>query len=225
MALRGWTTSNFLDLGSAPITAPPMTFFCRFKTSIVGSAQCLVGLYNSASGVQFSIFIQADNTIACRSNDGSDAIASSGGAVTANNWFTACGVIASATDRRSFLNGRNKGTNATSRTPAGINQTTIGTSGSSGGGAPLAPSGTGDLCHVAIWNTALSDGDVLRAHLTNPISVMREFLVGYWPTSVRGGVNVIRPASPMVLHGTLTQSADDPAFVMPVPTWRLRRAA
>lgn len=97
---------------------------------------------------------------------------------TANTWAHVCGVEASATDRRVFINGGSKGTNATSRTPSGIDNVAIGRNGDS------TPDGyfSGDIAAAAIWNVALADADVaLLALGVSPFLVHPESLVFYPP--------------------------------------------
>lgn len=71
-----------------------------------------------------------------------------------NAWQHACALFPSATDRRVFLEGGNKGTNSTSRTIAGLDKTTIGTSADSTPGDYMA----GYIAEVGIWDLSVWPG-------------------------------------------------------------------
>ena len=101
---------------------------------------------------------------------------------TANTWAHGCGVHASATSHAAFLNGGSKGTSATSQAfPTGMNRTSI-NAWNAGANVGIA----GNIAHVAIWNVALTDQEVLSlANGLSPLRCRPQSLIDYWPLSGR----------------------------------------
>lgn len=223
MSRRDWSTSNYLESNSAPVTAVPLTIAAWCQTSIISPALAQTIVYvesSAATGSQhrFSITFNTTNFVSATTADATGASANSTLAITANTWLHACGVFASATDRRAFLSGGNKGTESTSKVPVGIDRVNIGISHQATITAPFAPAGTGDIAEVAIWNIALSDADVARvATGIDARAVMREFLVGYWKLDGGGltEVNLVNRNADMSVTGALSLSAPPPKVFMP----------
>lgn len=214
MSRRNWSTSNFLRYSSGLITTTPLTICAWAKTSITATNQLIAGLYNTGGGSNrnsFRLILSSPDTItASISNASGNNGASTSTTITANTWFHACAVFASATSYSAYLNGSGKGTGTTSTVPSGINRTAIGASDASTVTLPFAPAGTGDIAEVAMWSIALSDRDVATlATGVSPLSVHPESLVGYWPLIGNNSPenNIISNTSTMSIQGTLTASA------------------
>jgi len=126
---------------------------------------------------------------------------------TVNTWNHACAVEASATDRRVYLNGAGKGTNTTSKVPAGIDRTTLTADNDTAQGFPFA----GSVAHVAIWNVALSDAEVnALAKGAHPYTIKRGALTHYWP--IRGDspeIDLVGGAN-LTVSGTPVQIGSPP---------------
>lgn len=95
---------------------------------------------------------------------------------SANVWNHAVGVAASATSRTVYLNGGSSGTNATSRTPSGVNRTYVG----------VGPGETdffdGDIAEIAFWDVALNADEVSALSKgISPLLIRPANLVAYWP--------------------------------------------
>jgi hypothetical protein len=108
------------------------------------------------------------------SSDGASASSAPG----VSEWFHGCGVWAAADDRRCYLNGGNKGTNATTVTVASPNQFRVGVTGDS------TPYGyhDGKIAEVGLWNVALTDAEVaILGAGYSPLFVKPENLIAYWP--------------------------------------------
>lgn len=222
MARRGWSTSNFLRYAAGLITAAPLTIAAWAKTSITGSNQRIAGLWTSGSTATvntFQLLVTSANVVDAFTGDGvGSSAALSSTTISANTWFHACAVFASATDRRAFLNGGGKGTNAVSRVPSGINRTSIGVGDGSAAALPFAPSGTGDIAEVAMWNVALTDAEVASlANAIPPFLVRPASLVAYWPLIGVHSPEINLKSNTVVqsVQGTLSQAAHPRIFRMP----------
>ncbi len=156
-------TTEYLSVTTAPVTAPPFTIACWcYQRS--AATRVAVSLNNSADTTNFhNLEITSASVYRCRSQDAT-TVSSAQAAVTAPavTWHHLVGVFAATNDRRAFLNGGNKGTSASSRTPSGINQLTIGAL----GGSTKSEFINGNLADIRIYNRALSDEEV--TDLYNP---------------------------------------------------------
>lgn len=103
---------------------------------------------------------------------------------TVGTWHHVAAVFAADDDRRAYLDGGNKGTNATSRTPSGLDVI----------GLLLNPlprtfGGTNSaldtqIAHAAIHNVALTDAEIAAlAAGAHPYSIRPANLVAFWPLS------------------------------------------
>jgi hypothetical protein len=216
MARAGWSTSNYLRSG-AVLTAMPATIVCWAKTPNLGVSRTLVGVSNSASAItnnSLILGVQVGNGVQAVTGDGAGAnTCISSTQITINTWFHAAAVFASATDRRSFLNGGGKGTDANSRTPSGMNRTNIGVSEQ----GTIGRAWDGDIADAAIWNIALSDADVLALSKgVSPLLMHPEALVAYWPLIGNNSPenNFKSNANAGTVIGTLTKSVH-PRIFMP----------
>ncbi|HWA18959.1 MAG TPA: LamG-like jellyroll fold domain-containing protein [Devosia sp.] len=213
MARRDWSTSNFLRYGGAVIAAAPLTIAYWAKTSITGTPQVGCGIFNSGAGVNnnnFRVGVSSSDVVEAITCDGAGtAIATSSTTFTADTWFHLCGVFASASDRRAFLDGAGKGTNSTNKTPSGLNRTSVGKIDNTANSRPWASGGTGDIAEVAIWNAALDDAQVaMLATGLIPTKVRPDALVAYWPL-VHGyspEINLLSNTSVLTMQGTLSMA-------------------
>ncbi len=156
-------TASYLE-GIAPVTANPFTLACRFNATNQGQQATLVSVGVASGGDQSRSRILASSsingsTVTALTTDsaGSQATATSSTTYTAQSWNHCLGVFASATDRRVFLNGGGKGTDATSKTVGtlaklnvGCEQRTVGTY------RVFFP---GWIESVWVWNRALGDDE------------------------------------------------------------------
>ena len=124
-------SSQFFSRASAVLIAPPFTMGCWFESDDDTAAQSLMGLSDTGSTNNFHLLELrgqvAGDFVAMQSADsggGFRAITTTG--FTANKLHHAVGVVASATDRRCFIDGGSKGTDANSATPTDIDTTAIG---------------------------------------------------------------------------------------------------
>lgn len=121
-----------------------------------------------------------NDRVAMEASDGSGSVLTNTTSdFSASSWQHAAAVFTSATDRAVYYQGGNKGTSATSRSPSGESHTTTGY---------LRTNSTstiffnGHLAHSAVWNVALSDGEIAAlANGWSPLSVQPQSLWAYWP--------------------------------------------
>lgn len=152
--------SDYLQMDRAPVTAVPLSMSALFKSDSTTLNQCLCVVGNSGSAVnrnQFLLYLNgagASDLVVARTAAGaalSEASTSVG--YTAGVLQHAGAVFAAANDRRVYLNGGSKGTNGTSRTPSGVNRTTVG--GINQSTSDLFMSG--HIADVRIYGYALTD--------------------------------------------------------------------
>lgn len=152
--------NQYLSVSGIPVAGYPLTVVGWFRSDDITTNQGIVALSNTASS----------DLIWIRANSGPAAIRLAvvvSGAVDGVNstanwtdgaWNMACGVLASATDRAVFVNGRFKGTDTSSAAfPSSANLTTVGAVVDAGSvGIKLS----GKVADVRIYNRALSDAEV-----------------------------------------------------------------
>lgn len=177
---RTWdnTTSNYITGGSAPVTAVPISMACWAKCTTSTDVNYLMAV-DEATDDQFSLLVNATNNVQAATRvAGTESLASSSTTFTDATWFHAAAVFAAANDRRAFLNGGGKGTNASNRTPTGINGMHIGVRDMGSIAVPM----NGQIAHCAIWASTLSDAQVaVLATGVHPMLVDPANLVFYAP--------------------------------------------
>lgn len=218
-------TGDWLKITTTSIlTAPPLTMACWFNSDDITVTRCLMSIDDASGGFnQFSLQIAgavAGDPVRCvTQNFLTVANADTTSGYSASTWQHACGVIASSTDRRAFLNGGSKGTNATSVTdPPGMDAFSIGDLGVADT-LPMA----GLIAHAGLWNIALADADVaLLAGGAHPLFVRPDSLVAYWPMfdERASQVDWIGRVS-LTVNGNPTKGASDPYIGFP-PFMRAR---
>lgn len=184
----------------------------------------MFGLFTSGSAFNRNSFRlllgTGDNVIADAASGAGTGNATTSTTISADTWFHACGVYTSATSRAAFLNGGGKGTDATNRTPSGIDRTSVGMGDGSSASTPFAPAGTGYLAEVGIWDAALTDAEVaVLATGVSPLAVRPQSLVGYWPIVGKTSpeINYVNGTAVLSVQGTLS-AAPHPRVFMPRTT-------
>jgi len=122
--------SQYAERDAAPVTAPPFTLAALAQSNANWIDQAVVSIAKSTDGVHFwwlGFSNDGPPFAEFRAWDGVGiGAAQSTARITLNTWAHLCGIEYAADSRAVFLNGGNKGTNATSRTPAGVNRVSIG---------------------------------------------------------------------------------------------------
>ncbi len=177
-------SSEYLLHGSALITAYPLTLAGWFYTDDATIDQSILAIQRNDSGNHFWNLGAHGGTAGdpvvfeARSSSSSPAKASTSTGYSTNTWHHACGVGVSATDRTAYIDGGSPGTNATSRTPGGIDDVSIGMQRDSTPSDAMS----GRIAEVALWDVALSAAEVAAlASGVTPLHMRPGNLVAYWP--------------------------------------------
>ena len=172
--------SQYLSYAGAFITATPLSISVWFYPDDDGSFHPLVGISNSGNiNDYFALLIGSGQNVWALIDDGAgQAGSTTATTLTNNSWNHCMAVFATTTSRSSWLNGLNKDTDATDRTPAGIDQTEIATILRSN---PIGYA-SGRIAEIGLWNADLSDAEVaILATGISPLAVRPQSLVAYWP--------------------------------------------
>jgi hypothetical protein len=168
-------TDDELTLGSAVLTAEPITMACwkYFDSSVSGSV--LMSLTNNGTSGHWHLRETSGGNLVAEKQDDSGnlatALISSG-----SNWVHACAVFDSG-NLSVYRNGSRTATVHTINDPT-VDFTSIGSRKGSSSGSFW----DGRIAEAAIWNIALGSGSVARL-VTGivPLCVHPESLVAYWP--------------------------------------------
>jgi len=199
-------TGDFFSLASTLGAAYPFTFGGLFNLDNVATNQGLFGIDNGANN-DWSIDTNA-SAVRIRTKDAGTAVAASSAATLANaTWMSCIAVLTSATDKSIFVDGGNKATNATSRTPVPaslrIGQT-------AGAGTNL----TGLCASCWVANTNWSDAEVAAITITggslyrSPLLIKPASIVGYW--RFEGGA-----LTDLIAGNTLTENGNPTTVASP----------
>lgn len=164
-AYIGDATGDKLTVASTPLTAAPLSLCTWVYSTGTGEEGSLALDDGRSNDDLFTIGKTGTEVIRARTGSsagGGTSAQATSSTITNNVWTHICGVYAAANDRRCFANGGNKGTNATSVTPTGIANTTIGAR-----DTPATNTWTGMLADARIYNRALTDLEV-ASYFSNP---------------------------------------------------------
>lgn len=171
-------SSQKIIFGSAPATAVPLTLSCWWNPVSNAVGQSIFELNDNGTNGVFSIRQDSSGHIlATTIQAASVTSATTSTTDSSGTWCHACATFTSTSARAAYLNGGGKGTDATSKTPSGINQTEIGH-----GGGGFA---NGNIAECAIWNIALADAEVASLATGIPAWLVHpEALIFYAPLSM-----------------------------------------
>ena len=175
------STQFLLNTSVAVVSAAPCTMAAWFNTDdSAKDALLAVSNYSPGSFNGFWLVLDEYDYVQARLYDGSIGNATSSTTYSLNTWHHACAVFAANNNRSAYLDGGNKGTDTSTHTPSGLENTSI--------GAILYNEGPGDwlisgsIAEAGIWNVALSDAEVaLLAKGYSPLFVRPQNLVFYAP--------------------------------------------
>jgi len=145
--------SEYLAYSGAAYSSMPMVFVGWFRSDDITAAQTILSIAdkdttNDIYALVAGGHLAGDPLYAFTKDGGSNDYAETTSGFSANTWHHACGIFASATDRRVFIDGGSKGTNATNITPANLDRTTISRNAWSSSQGYVS----GRVAEAAIWN-------------------------------------------------------------------------
>lgn len=184
-------TNTHYEVGSAVVTAYPVTMACWFYVANTTTNRTLMDLGSTTGAHGQWLFVNSSAQVGWESRSvNSASSATTTATYSANTWHHACGIGAGNQDRRVFLDGGNKVTEGVLGRVfnAGIDRTLIGRRlRTNSATAPL----TGRIAECAIWGVALSDDEVASLGRGYRPSLIRpESLVLYVP-AIRDIIDVV----------------------------------
>lgn len=204
-------SAQSLSRSGAVLTAIPITFAAWARINDLTTDSGIMACGDTGGTSYFGIRVVQTTGIpqAVARSASVNANAAAGAAITLNQWHHVCGVYTNNSSRACFLDGANKGTNATAVTPASLDTTAIGATYFSG---VLQVPADGDVAEVAMWNAALTDAEVaLLASGVSPMTVRPASLIAYWPITGRVSPEISFVGEfPMTLNGAPVQSQHPP---------------
>lgn len=175
---RLFSGSQAIHVDSAPVIAAPFSVSVWIRPDVVTTDDFWF-LGDKDVSNQHWFFGMTSSALIFRAREaGSSGTATTTAGPSVDVHHHACAVEAAADDRRVFLDGANKGTNTSSRTPTGADRITLGRRDDS------SPSNefNGDIGHAALWDAALTDGEVASLAVgVSPLRVRCNALVYYAP--------------------------------------------
>lgn len=169
-SFNGTTSSLAASALPAGGVSYPFTMACWFRPTNLSNDHCLLALTDTAGNNDYH-YLSANGSVggdplAATTKAGTTVRAQSTVSFVANTWQHACGVWESSTSRSVYLNGGNKGTNTTDRSPSGLDILSLGQVMAA---TPFA-SANAAIFFAAVWNIALSDAEVAQLCPTDPVS-------------------------------------------------------
>jgi hypothetical protein len=192
---------------TTPVTAVPLTMACWFNPDVVSALDYLICIADSGADTDwFSLEANgaAGDVVRARTNATTGVFASTSATFVAGTWQHAAAVFESTTSRAAYLDGGNKGTNTTSKTPSGLDRIGLACQ------ATLTPTLflSGLIAEAAIWDVALTDDEVAQLGLGYcPLLVRPDGLVFYAP--------LVRAVQDVIGGLTLTATGTPAAAVHP----------
>jgi hypothetical protein len=177
--------TQYLEWSGAtpPVTAPPFTLACWACTDSDSADQALLWIGDKDSptsciGVIEMLAASPFPRVCARTISGGIVGSAVTGNYAVNTWHHVCGVFLATADRTVYLDGTNKGADATGVSGAGANTLAVGCCGDQTPSDYLS----GAVAEAAIWSAALSQAEansLARGFL--PVQIRPESLVAYWP--------------------------------------------
>lgn len=169
-------STDWLALASAPVSASPVSWSLWVYDSGGAAQQTPFALSNSgAATTYFETDIQAGKAVRCAERNSANAVAASGGTLSAATWTHVCGVVRTGGNDRSIFLAGTKTSSTTSTTAPSVNQIQIGRR------RAATTFFAGRLAEIGLWNVALSDATVAALAAGDAPSLHTTGLVAYWP--------------------------------------------
>jgi len=189
-------SSQYLEAGSALVTAEPLTMAAWVKPQNITGADGIMEIGVNDTGATRSGFrlilrgnVAGDPINATKFSGSTFREAATTTGFTAGTWHHAAGVWSATNDRAAYIDGGSKGTNTQTVTFASTpDRTWIGRV---RGLTNYVHSDLDAVAEAAIWNVALSDAEIaLLAKGLSLLLIQRGAIAAYWPLF---GVNSPEP--------------------------------
>lgn len=219
------SASNWLAgaASSPPVSAYPLTIWleaCLFSTAAIYN---LINIGNTAGNQYWAIYANTTNgsavtagriSFSVSNNVGGEFLAVTAGAIAVGQWFQVMAGGSSATSRFCILNGLDKGTETTNKTPT-VDHITVGAyrAGSTFGAI------NGIIGRVAVWSAALPDGAAIQFRQgADPAAFQPADLKAfYMPSSDNGYGGIVPDVNPyrprkfdLTVNGTMELDTPGP---------------
>ena len=171
--------TDWLYVLQAVIASFPFAVVCWGNPDQIGITHNLMTIGDKDNDTNYHrLVIASSNLIYMNSNSstaGGTAITST--SVSINTWHHFAGIVASATDRRVFLDGGGKGTQASAVTPLALDRTTIGVLGRQS----LTQYFSGMIAEMAVWDLTNWPGATGADKADNFEKILPSLVVGFSP--------------------------------------------
>ena len=152
-----------MQLGAAVVSSMPFSAFGWFRMNTVNSQQSLISLVRSDAFHCWMMYYQNTSSILrlnCTAGQGTDDTLSGSLPVPSTGWFHGGMICRSATNRQLYVNGIGDNIGTVSRSPSGVNRTSLGVWG--GNWAPIGVHVpfNGFAGEYRFYNRALTDAEV-----------------------------------------------------------------
>lgn len=188
-------TSQYMNIGTTPVNAAPMTMAVRFNPNNVTANMVGFQISNGTANERFGVFflgaVAGDPARASSIANGVASDADATAAFQQSVWQQVTSVFASSSSRNIYLDGGNSSSNTTSSTPTGVDRIDIGARINSGVWGLYMD---GSLSDIAIWSATLTAAEISSlAKGFKPTRIRPQSLVFYAPLirnlqDVRGGL-------------------------------------
>jgi len=170
--------ADYLTNESPSLTAAPLTLACWVKPNSIRDHDACITIGSSSANQLFALNLRASSQVTMEVRDSSGGnLALSASDYSASVWQHVAGVCASTVSRQAFLDGVGGTVNTASRTPSSVDRIRIGEWTST-----WARPFDGEIAECAIWNVALSAGEIAAmSNGLSPILIRPESLVSYYP--------------------------------------------
>ena len=148
-------SNQYLEVDKAVVSETPLTMMCWVYCDDLSSNTYVMYIADKdVTDQAFGLRLNSGGAgnVHALTYAGTAAAALATATMSANTWHQVCAVFVSPNDRRAYIDGGNEGTNNASRTPTGLDRTSIGRAGDSTPGYYMS----GKVGFAMIWNRALS---------------------------------------------------------------------
>lgn len=197
---------------TSPVSNPPATYACWVNADSfnAGGGSLVTSSVDGSSHVYMGLWVGSAGNISAQYRTTSAYVGAwSTAAVSTGVWSHAAAVLAASNDQRAYLDGANKGTNASGSGNPGCDIVTVGCRKTN----TTYNFQDGTILWPAIWNVALTDDEIVSlAAGAYPASIRPESLVFFTPLGGFDGDNDVDviSGSTLTAYNSPTWSDDGP---------------